>query len=67
MDERASKSDVDYSSRNKIFVDAWEGQDTVVKGGVAVESDNDHRKVDGANRRIKWAFKKVNSDDHGAA
>ena len=67
MDKRASKSTVDYSSRNQIFVDAWEGQDTTVIGGLAEEINDYHREVDGSNRRIEWAVKKVSNDDQGTA
>ncbi|KAJ8630309.1 hypothetical protein MRB53_023632 [Persea americana] len=58
MDKRASQSIVDYISRNQSYVDAWEGREKAVIGGVAVEKSDDQLAVDGLHRMVEWALRK---------
>lgn len=65
MDERASQSTVEYISRNQSYVDAWEGREKAVIGGVAAEKSDNQLAVDGLHRMVEWALRKVDDYDQG--
>lgn len=60
MDERASNITMDYSTRNQVFLNAWEGRHFAACGGNAAEMNNSECEVDHPKQRIESTPKKVN-------